>query len=77
MRFFDIQMYYLAKVSGEQTARQFGLENGIEVVTIAASLVAGPFLTPTLPASIEEALAVVTGVLVLLFKLMVIKASGQ
>eukprot|EP00253_Pinus_taeda_P007970 PITA_07970 len=54
-------MYYLAKVSGEQTARQFGLENGIEVVTIAASLVARPFLTPALPASIEEALAVVTG----------------
>eukprot|EP00253_Pinus_taeda_P024456 PITA_24456 len=54
-------MYYLAKVSGEQTARQFGLENGIEVVTIAASLVAGPFLTPALPASVEEALAVVTG----------------
>jgi bifunctional dihydroflavonol 4-reductase/flavanone 4-reductase len=54
-------MYYVSKTLAEQAALQYGSDHGIEVVTIAPSLVAGPSLTSTLPASIEEALGLITG----------------
>lgn len=55
-------MYYVAKTLAEQAALQYGSEDhGIEVVTIAPAIVAGPFLTPTLPASIEQELPFITG----------------
>jgi bifunctional dihydroflavonol 4-reductase/flavanone 4-reductase len=62
MRFFHVQMYYVSKTLAEQAALQYGSDHGIEVVTIAPSLVAGPSLTATLPASIEEALGLITGI---------------
>lgn len=54
-------MYYVSKTSSEQAALQYGSDHGIEVVTIAPSLVAGPSLTPTLPTSVEETLGMITG----------------
>lgn len=54
-------MYYVAKTLAEQAALQYGIDHGIEVVTIAPSLVAGPSLTPTFPSSIAQTLVPFTG----------------
>jgi len=54
-------MYYVAKTLAEQAALQYGSDHGIDVVTIAPSLVAGPFLTPTIPTSVALTLTPITG----------------
>jgi nucleoside-diphosphate-sugar epimerase len=56
-------MYYVAKTLAEQAALQYGSDHGIDVVTIAPSLVAGPFLTPTIPTSVALTLTPITGML--------------
>jgi nucleoside-diphosphate-sugar epimerase len=65
---FDVQMYYMAKTLAEQATLQFGSDHGIEVVTIVPSLVYGPSITPTVPNSIEETLALITCMLVVDYK---------
>lgn len=54
-------MYYVAKTLAEQAALRYGIDHGIEVVTIAPSLVAGPSLTPAFPWSIAQTLVPITG----------------
>ncbi|KAH9299393.1 hypothetical protein KI387_031075, partial [Taxus chinensis] len=43
----DPEMYYVAKTLAEEAALQYGKDEGLEVVTVAAGLVGGPSLAPT------------------------------
>ena len=65
-------MYYVAETFAEQAALRYGIDHGIEVVTIAPSLVAGPSLTPAFPWSIAQTLVPITGMPAFFLKLVVI-----
>ncbi|XP_016510168.1 dihydroflavonol 4-reductase-like isoform X1 [Nicotiana tabacum] len=54
-------VYVLAKVLTEEAAFQFAKENGIDLVSIITPTVAGPFLTSTVPSSIQVLLSPITG----------------
>ncbi|XP_059275132.1 putative anthocyanidin reductase [Lycium ferocissimum] len=54
-------VYVLVKVLTEEAAFQFAKENGIDLVSIITPTVAGPFLTPTVPSSIQVLLSPITG----------------
>ena len=45
----------------EEAAFKFANENGIDLVSVITATVAGPFLTTTLPSSIQVLLSPVTG----------------
>ncbi|ONK65927.1 uncharacterized protein A4U43_C06F2420 [Asparagus officinalis] len=54
-------VYALSKLLTEEKAFEFAKENGIDLVSIIPPTVAGPFLTPTVPASLQVLLSPVTG----------------
>ncbi|OIT01988.1 PREDICTED: dihydroflavonol 4-reductase [Nicotiana attenuata] len=54
-------VYVLVKVLTEEAAFQFAKENGIDLVSVITPTVAGPFLTPTVPSSIQVLLSPITG----------------
>ncbi|TMW87591.1 hypothetical protein EJD97_019747 [Solanum chilense] len=54
-------VYVLLKVLTEDAAFQFAKENGINLVSTITPTIAGPFLTPTVPSSIQVLLSPITG----------------
>lgn len=54
-------MYYVSKTLAEQAAMQFAKENRMEVVSILPVIVAGPWLTTGVPASVDVTLSLITG----------------
>ena len=56
-----MQMYYVSKTLAEQAAMQFAKENRMEVVSILPVIVAGPWLTTGVPASVDVTMSLITG----------------
>ena len=56
-----LQVYVLSKLLTEEKAFQFAKEKGIDLVSIIPTTVAGPFLTPSVPASVQVLLSPITG----------------
>ncbi|RRT78947.1 hypothetical protein B296_00004654 [Ensete ventricosum] len=56
-----LQVYVLSKLLTEEKAFQFAKEKGIDLVSIIPPTVAGPFLTPSVPASVQVLLSPITG----------------
>ncbi|KAE8681043.1 Translation protein SH3-like family protein [Hibiscus syriacus] len=54
-------VYVLSKLLTEEAAFKFANENGIDLVSVITTTVAGPFLTTTVPSSIQVLLSPVTG----------------
>lgn len=54
-------VYVLQKVLSEDAAFQFAKENGIDLVSTITPTIAGPFLTPTVPSSIQVLLSPIRG----------------
>ncbi|CAD5169488.1 unnamed protein product [Musa acuminata subsp. malaccensis] len=54
-------VYVLSKLLTEEKAFQFAKEKGIDLVSIIPPTVAGPFLTPSVPASVRVLLSPITG----------------
>ncbi|WOL04540.1 dihydroflavonol-4-reductase isoform X1 [Canna indica] len=54
-------VYVISKLLTEEKAFQFAKEKGIDLVSIIPPTVAGPFLTPSLPASLRVLLSPITG----------------
>ncbi|KAL7131037.1 hypothetical protein ABFS83_13G172700 [Erythranthe nasuta] len=54
-------VYVLSKLFAEEAAFQFAEENGIHIISVITTTVGGPFLTPTVPASIQVLLSPITG----------------
>lgn len=54
-------VYALSKLLTEDAAFQFAEENGIDLISVITTTVGGPFLTPTVPSSIQVLLSPVTG----------------
>lgn len=54
-------VYVLSKLLTEEKAFQFAEEKGIDLVSIVPPTVAGPFLTPTVPSSLQVLLSPITG----------------
>ncbi|KAK9268652.1 hypothetical protein L1049_000409 [Liquidambar formosana] len=54
-------VYVLSKLLTEEAAFEFSNENGIDLVSVITTTVAGPFLTPTVPSSIRVLLSPITG----------------
>ncbi|KAL4271961.1 hypothetical protein GQ457_13G002710 [Hibiscus cannabinus] len=54
-------VYVLSKLLTEEAAFKFANENGIDIVSVITTTVAGPFLTTTVPSSIQVLLSPVTG----------------
>ncbi|PIM97801.1 Dihydrokaempferol 4-reductase [Handroanthus impetiginosus] len=54
-------VYVLSKLLTEEAAFRFAEENGIDLISVITTTVAGPFLTPTVPASIQVLLSPITG----------------
>ncbi|KAI3457011.1 hypothetical protein Pfo_013674 [Paulownia fortunei] len=54
-------VYVLSKLLTEEAAFQFAEKNGIDLISVITTTVGGPFLTPTVPASIQVLLSPVTG----------------
>ncbi|XVE80276.1 hypothetical protein DITRI_Ditri14bG0127100 [Diplodiscus trichospermus] len=54
-------VYALSKLLTEEAAFKFADENGIDLVSVITTTVAGPFLTTGLPSSIQVLLSPVTG----------------
>ncbi|XP_072970293.1 dihydroflavonol 4-reductase isoform X1 [Typha angustifolia] len=54
-------VYVLSKLLTEEEAFKFAKEKGIDLVSIIPPTVAGPFLTPTVPASVQVLLSPITG----------------
>ncbi|KAG5008388.1 hypothetical protein JHK85_026930 [Glycine max] len=53
--------YAVSKVLTEKAVLEFGEHNGLEVATVIAPFIVGPFVCPKLPDSIEKALLMVLG----------------
>ncbi|KAF8687381.1 hypothetical protein HU200_043070 [Digitaria exilis] len=54
-------VYILSKRLTEEAAFRFARENGVHLVSVILPTVAGPFLTPTVPTSIQLLLSPITG----------------
>ncbi|KAG8386202.1 hypothetical protein BUALT_Bualt03G0124500 [Buddleja alternifolia] len=54
-------VYVLSKLLTEETAFQFAKENNIDLVSVITTTVGGPFLNPTVPASIQVLMSPITG----------------
>ncbi|OMO80529.1 NAD-dependent epimerase/dehydratase [Corchorus capsularis] len=54
-------VYALSKLLTEEAAFKFANENGIDLVSVITTTVAGPFLTTMIPSSIQVLLSPVTG----------------
>jgi len=55
------QIYILSKRLTEEAAFRFAWENGVHLVSLVLPTVAGPFLTPSVPTSIQLLLSPITG----------------
>jgi len=55
------QIYILFKRLTEEAAFRFAWENGVHLVSLVLPTVAGPFLTPSVPTSIQLLLSPITG----------------
>jgi nucleoside-diphosphate-sugar epimerase len=58
---FFFKVYVLSKLSTEEEAFKFAKKNGIDLVSIIPPTVAGPFMTPTVPSSLQVLLSPITG----------------
>ena len=56
-----LQIYILSKRLTEEAAFRFAWENGVHLVSLVLPTVAGPFLTPSVPTSIQLLLSPITG----------------
>jgi nucleoside-diphosphate-sugar epimerase len=56
----NAQVYILSKRLAEEAAFSFARDNGIHLVSIVLPTVAGPFLTPAVPTSVQLLLSPVT-----------------
>ncbi|XP_038691693.1 putative anthocyanidin reductase isoform X2 [Tripterygium wilfordii] len=54
-------VYVLSKLLSEEAAFRFANENGIDLVSVITTTVAGPFLTPSVPSSIQVLFSPITG----------------
>ncbi|KAG8658110.1 putative anthocyanidin reductase [Manihot esculenta] len=54
-------VYALSKLLTEEAAFQYANHNGIDLVSVITATVAGPFLTPSVPSSIQVLLSPLTG----------------
>ncbi|GKV45763.1 hypothetical protein SLEP1_g52812 [Rubroshorea leprosula] len=54
-------VYVLSKLLTEEAAFKFAKDNGIDLVSVITTTVAGPFLTSTVPSSIQVLLSPITG----------------
>ncbi|XP_021754796.1 putative anthocyanidin reductase [Chenopodium quinoa] len=54
-------VYVLSKLSTEEAAFKFANENGLDLVSVITTTVAGPFLTSTVPSSVRVLLSPITG----------------
>ncbi|XP_024018715.1 putative anthocyanidin reductase isoform X1 [Morus notabilis] len=54
-------VYALSKLLTEEAAFRFAIDNGIDLVSVITSTVAGPFLTSNVPSSIQVLLSLLTG----------------
>lgn len=66
----------LVKVLTEDAAFQFAKENGIDLVSTITPTVAGPFLTPTVPLSIQVLLSPITGSFLSLFLFFILEQQN-
>jgi len=57
------QVYALSKLLTEEAAFKFAKENGIDLVSVITTTVAGPFFTATVPSSVKVLLSPITGYL--------------
>lgn len=55
------QIYILSKRLTEEAAFRFARENGVHLVSLVLPTVAGPFLTTSVPTSIQLLLSPITG----------------
>jgi len=53
--------YAESKTLAEKAALEFGKQEGINVVSIVPPITAGPFITTTIPASVDATLSLITG----------------
>lgn len=53
--------YAITKVFAEKAALEFAEENGLEIVSIIPTRVHGPFICPSLPASVRSSMAMIFG----------------
>lgn len=68
--YWILQVYVLSKLLTENAAFQFANDNGIDLVSIITTTVAGPFLTTTIPSSIRVLLSPLTGILLFLIAIL-------
>lgn len=54
-------VYVLSKLLTEEAAFTFAIENGVDLVSVITTTVAGPFLTCNVPSSIQVLLSPLTG----------------
>ncbi|KAK4491977.1 hypothetical protein RD792_002762 [Penstemon davidsonii] len=54
-------VYVLSKLLAEEAAFKFARENDMDLISVITTTVGGPFLTPTVPASIQVLLSPITG----------------
>lgn len=54
------QIYILSKRMAEEAAFGFARENGLHMVSVVLPTVAGPFLTPAVPTSVQLLLSPIT-----------------
>jgi len=57
------QVYALSKLLTEEAAFKFAKENGIDLVSVITTTVAGPFFTASVPSSVKVLLSPITGYL--------------
>ncbi|KAK6157149.1 hypothetical protein DH2020_011397 [Rehmannia glutinosa] len=53
-------VYVLSKLLTEEAAFEFAAKNGIDLISVITTTVGGPFLTPTVPASVQVLLSPIT-----------------
>ncbi|XVF22713.1 hypothetical protein REPUB_Repub12eG0194700 [Reevesia pubescens] len=56
-----LRSYVISKTLTERTALEFGVEQGLDVVTVVPTFVVGPFICPKFPGSVCSSLALVLG----------------
>lgn len=59
--FSTMQGYPVSKTLAEKEAWKFAEENNIKLITVIPSLMAGPYLTPETPSSVNLAMSLITG----------------
>lgn len=70
------QIYILSKRLTEEAAFRFARENGVHLVSLVLPTVAGPFLTPSVPTSIQLLLSPITGKPTQVFRSITVTVTG-